>query len=258
MVNESSARNRIVEVGRHLWQRGLVAANDGNISVRLAGDRVVITPTGVSKGDMSPADLVVVDLGGEVISPTGRKLRPTSELPMHLEIYSRRQDVEAVVHAHPPVATAFAASGLSLKECFLAETALLLGEVPLAPYAAPSTAEVPASIRDLVCCCDAILLSNHGAVTYGSTLKEAHFKMETLEHSAKVTFYARQLGQPAPLTKSQLEELARLKETTYGLQTKTPGVVSGRGEACARTEGSRDVEDLVQQAVEVVLSRMSS
>jgi L-fuculose-phosphate aldolase len=183
---------------------------------------------------------------------------------MHLEIYGQRPDVKAVVHAHPPIATSFAASGLSLKECLLAETALLLGEVPLAPYATPSTAEVPASIRDLVCCCDAVLLSNHGAVTYGGSLKEAHFKMETLEHSARVTFYARQLGHPNPLTREQLSALARLKESTYGLHTKTPGVEvqserAENGEACVdRFTGltSRQIEQLIEQAAEMVVARL--
>lgn len=255
MLMDSKARNEIIETGRRVWMRGLVAANDGNLSMRLGKDRILITPTGVSKGFMNAADLVICDLAGEVLSPHHRKVKPTTELPMHLEIYRQRPDIHGVVHAHPPMATAFAAAGLSLKECLLAETALLLGHVPLAPYATPSTQEVPASIRPLVKRCDALLLANHGAVTYGSSLKEAHFKMETLEHSAKVTYYARALGTPTPLSSRELARLEDLKESTYGLKTRTLGPEAPPNDPAAGTDGSSQ-EELVRSVVESVVKRL--
>lgn len=252
MIRESKARNDIVEIGRRLWMRGFVAANDGNLSVRLDKERVLITPTGVSKGFMNPADLLICDMQGAVLSHHNRPLKPTTELPMHLEIYNLREDVGGVVHAHPPMSTAFAAAGLSLKECLLAETAILLGEVPLAPYATPSTQEVPASIRPLVPTCDAVLLANHGAVTYGSSIQEAHFKMETLEHSAKVTFYARQLGSPMPLPMEELKRIQGMREGVYGLENR---VSASLNETHQEDHTSMDV--LKELIVESVLSRLN-
>ncbi|HSA24843.1 MAG TPA: class II aldolase/adducin family protein, partial [Myxococcota bacterium] len=154
------ARQELVEYGRRLWLRGFVAANDGNLSVRLDGERVLTTPTGVSKGFMAPDDLLVTDLGGARVEGRGR---PSSELPMHLEIYRGRPDVRAVVHAHPPVATAFAVAGIPLDQCLLPEMVVSLGAIPIAPYGTPSTEEIPASIRPFVPRCDAVLLANHGA-----------------------------------------------------------------------------------------------
>lgn len=220
MPTENQYRAEIVEVGRRLWQRSLVSASDGNISVRLEKDRVLGTPSGVSKGFLEPRDLVLTDLKGEVRGGLPRGVKPTTELSMHLTIYKMRPDINAVVHAHPPVATSFAASGMGLDQCLLPEAAILLGAVPLAPYATPWTDEVPESIRELVPRCDTILLAKHGAVTYGPTLKEAHFKMEILEHSAQVAFYARILGRPTPLTTDELAKLAQLKES-FGLTART-------------------------------------
>lgn len=254
MFGEAKARNEIIETGRRIWVRGLVAANDGNLSVRLDKNRILITPTGVSKGFMNAADLLLCDLEGSVLSHHNQPVKPTTELPMHLEIYRQRPDVGGIVHAHPPMATAFAAVGLSLKECLLAETALLLGHVPLAPYATPSTQEVPASIRSLVPRCDALLLANHGAVTYGRSLKEAHFKMETLEHSAKVTYYARGLGTPSPLNSKELERLEELKETTYGLKNRTLG--PDKEDALGTSSSETMDETLMKSIVNSVLRNL--
>jgi len=252
MIRESKARNDIVEIGRRLWMRGFVAANDGNLSVRLGNERVLITPTGVSKGFMNPADLLVCDMQGVVLSHHNRVVKPTTELPMHLEIYHLREDVGGIVHAHPPMSTAFAAAGLSLKECLLAETAILLGEVPLAPYATPSTQEVPASIRPVVPTCDAVLLANHGAVTYGESIQDAHFKMETLEHSAKVTFYAKQLGSPMPLPVKELKRIQGMREKVYGLENRVSASFDDKN-----MEGDHSIDVLKDLIVESVLSRLS-
>ncbi len=244
-----SGRRGIVEVGRRMWLRGLVAANDGNISVRLPGNRVLSTATGVSKGFLSESDLVVTDFDGRLIE--GRA-KATSELGMHLEIYRNRPDVGAVVHAHPPAATAFAASGLDLSECFLSETAILLGGVPVAPYATPGTEEVAASVRELSVRTDVILLAHHGAVTMGPDLQSAYFKMETLEHTAHVAIYARQLGGPRSLPKAELDRLEASRER-YGLRLRAlscdvPGGVSENHEL--------DHEALVDRAVREVLARL--
>ncbi len=250
MILEAKARNDIVETGQRIWMKGFTAANDGNISIRLNEEKILITPSGVSKGFMNAADLLVCDMQGKVVSHHNRPVKPTTELPMHLEIYQRRKDVHAIVHAHPPMATAFAAAGLSLKECLLAETAILLGEVPLAPYATPSTREVPRSIRPLLSECDAILLANHGAVTYAKSLREAHYKMETLEHSAKVTFFARQLGTPTPLTRKELEKIQGLKETVYGLKSQADGIKVDANPGSESTLVEIIVEEVVKRLIQ--------
>jgi len=217
MLNRLEPRKAIVEVGRRMWLRGLVAANDGNISIRLAGDRILSTPTGSSKGFLSEADLVVTDLDGHVLS-SGRS-RPTSELGMHLEVYRSRSDAGAVVHAHPKAATSFAAAGIPMDECLLAEAALFLGGVPVAPYATPGTPEVAASIAELIRRTDVVLLANHGALTIGASIEEAYFKMETLEHSAQIALNTSLLGSRAPLGAAQLDKLDRARQT-YGLTGK--------------------------------------
>jgi L-fuculose-phosphate aldolase len=206
--SEFETRREIVDIGRRLWERGFVAANDGNISVRL-GDRVVVTPTGLSKGFLSPNDMVVV-------SPTGEKLSggadPTSELPMHLAVYRARQDVRAVVHAHPPKATGFAVAGVALAQCVLPEVILTLGEVPLAGYATPSTEEVVRALSGFLPRYNAILLSNHGALTLGTDLSQAYFRMETVEHFAEITLAARALGGPSPLSSDDVRKLLNVRE----------------------------------------------
>lgn len=202
------ARQAICDYGRRLWQRGMVAANDGNLSVRIGDDRLLATPTGVSKGFMEPADLILCDLDGRVVQ--GER-RPSSELKMHLEVYRLRSDAQAVVHAHPPYATAFALAGVALDQCLLPESVLTLGAIPIASYATPSTEEIPASIRDHVPRCDAVLLANHGAVVWADDLLAAYYRMETLEHAAAITHHARALGGPQPLTAEQVAKLEQVR-----------------------------------------------
>jgi L-fuculose-phosphate aldolase len=202
------AREEICEVGRRLWQRGLVAGGDGNISVRVGEDRLLCTPSGECKGFLRPDDLVVMALDGRVLD--GR--RPSSEIRMHLEIYRARNDARAVVHAHPPYATAFSVSGIPLDRCVLPEAILTMGAVPIAPYGTPSTEEVPEAIRGLVERCDALLLENHGAVTLGDSLRAAHFRMENLEHTAAVIHHAIQLGSVRVLTAAEADKLRAVRE----------------------------------------------
>ena len=208
MHSEFETRREIVEIGRRLWDRGYVAANDGNISARLGG-RILVTPTGLSKGFLSPSDIVVVSESGVKLS--GRA-DPTSELPMHLAVYSARTDVDAVVHAHPPKATGFAVAGVPLAQCVLPEVILTLGKVPLAGYATPSTEEVARSICEFIPRFNAILLSNHGALTLGRDLSQAYFRMETVEHFAEITLAARALGGPSPLSSDDVRKLLNVRE----------------------------------------------
>ena len=196
----------LCQVGKLLYDRGYVAANDGNLSVRLEGDRILITPSGVSKGRMTPEMLLVTDLEGHVLS--GDRY-PSSEIALHLEVYRRRSDVGAVVHAHPPVSTAFAVCRQGLTAPYLAELVVGLGEVPVTDgFAMLSTDQVPQSIVPFLPDHDAVLLCNHGAVTWGTDLWSAFDRMETVEHTAKILLHVRQLGGGVPLTE---EEVAQLK-----------------------------------------------
>ncbi len=196
----------LCQVGKLLYDRGYVAANDGNLSVRLEGDRILITPSGVSKGRMTPEMLLVTDLEGHVLS--GDRY-PSSEIALHLEVYRRRSDVGAVVHAHPPVSTAFAVCRQGLTAPYLAELVVGLGEVPVTDgFAMLSTDQVPQSIVPFLPDHNAVLLCNHGAVTWGTDLWSAFDRMETVEHTAKILLHVRQLGGGVPLTE---EEVAQLK-----------------------------------------------
>jgi len=213
---EDEHRRDICAVGRRFHGRGFVASTDGNISVRLDPRHILTTPTGFSKGMMSPDDLVITDLQGKRISGRGG---PSSELAMHLLIYRRRPDVNAVCHAHPPTATGYAAAGLPLNEALLAELVVGLGSVPVAPYATPGTAGLSESIEPLVQKTDAILMANHGVVTYGPDLLTAFFRMETVEHFAQVSLAVHLLGRPVLLSRENVEKLLALR-IRYGISTE--------------------------------------
>lgn len=210
---ESSILNDMVSVCRRLAQKGMVSATDGNISVRTPGGTFYATRSSVHKGDVTVHDIVEVDRTGALIRGTGK---PSTELKMHLFIYEQRPDVGAVVHAHPTVATAFAASGQALDNPVFPEVLVMLGKIPCAPYATPSTDEVPESIRPFVRDHNALLLANHGAVTYDRTLQQAYFAMEKLEHAAQIILFARMLGGERPLTHDQIQRLIDVSEQSYG------------------------------------------
>lgn len=167
MKSELELKKEICEVGRRIYKNGFVAANDGNISIRISENEILATPTGVSKGFMTPDMIVKTDLKGNVISG---KNRPSSKLKMHLEVYKQREDVKSVVHAHPPTATGFAVAGIPLEEMIMPEVIITLGTVPIAKYGTPSTDEIPLAIREYFDCYDGILLENHGALTVGTDL----------------------------------------------------------------------------------------
>jgi L-fuculose-phosphate aldolase len=210
----------IVEVGRRLWTRSYVASNDGNISVRVDAERLLMTPASVSKGFMTADMMVVTDLEGRLLSGAqGRK--PSSEIQMHLVVYRERPDVGAVVHAHPPLSTGFAVAGIPLDRAVLAEVVTTLGSIPIAEYGTPSTQELADAVAPFVRMHDGLLLANHGALALGRDLFAAYYKMETIEHFARISLVARMLGGERLLSR---EEVVRLQDLRgrYGIASPAP------------------------------------
>lgn len=201
---EQDLRREIVRYSRWLSRLGFAPGTSGNLSAKIDRDRILVTPTGVSKGLLKASDLVIVDSGGKLLEGTRGV---TSELGMHLTVYESRADVHAVVHSHPPVSTAFACSGRALDQLLCQEAVMTVGVVPLAPYATTGTGEVATSLRPFLAEHNAILLANHGVVTYGKSLVEAFLSMETVEHIAQVTLTAHQLGNPCGLQPEQVQQL---------------------------------------------------
>lgn len=197
-------RKEIVAVGKRAYKRGYVASNDGNISSRINEKKILITPTGVSKGFIKPEDLIVIDIEGNLISG---KRKMSSECHMHLQIYKNRPDVKSVCHLHPPYATGFAVAGISLDEMVLPEVIISLGTIPVVEYGATGTPELYQKISSYINEYDAFLLANHGALTVGHSVISAYHKMETLEHASKIYFIARQLGNVNKLSKEQTDQL---------------------------------------------------
>jgi L-fuculose-phosphate aldolase len=216
---EREYRDDIIQIGRLVFQKGWVAANDGNISIRLDAERLLATPTGVSKGMMHPDDLILVDYQGNKIS--GRRER-TSEIAMHLKVYEMRPDIKAVVHAHPPVATGFATAGRSLSEGLLPEVVIGLGCVPLAAYGLPGTPALTEPMIPLIPKYDALLMANHGAVCYGEDVFQAYFRMETMEHFARIALVAELLGGAKVLPRMEVDKLLDSR-TRYGVKAKSAG-----------------------------------
>src|SRR6266513_3367307 len=218
MSVESTLRADIVEIGRRMYARGYTASNDGNISVRMGPDRLLMTPKSVCKGFMTPDMMCVTDLAGRKIQGDRD---PSSEMLMHLEVYRQRPDVRAVVHAHPPTATGFAVAGIPLDRAVLAEVLTTLGSIPIAAYATPSTSELPEAVHKYIKAHDGMLLANHGALTVGGDLMSAYFKMETIEHFAKISLVARLLGRENLISREEVERLQGLRGT-YGIQAPAP------------------------------------
>jgi len=206
---ESEHRRDIVEVCKRLYQKGFVASNDGNVSVRLSDKEVLATPTGMSKGEITSNQLIKVNIDGEVIEGF---LKPSSELKLHLHIYKSRPDVKSVVHAHPPISTGFAVAGIALDQMAIPEVIATLGTVPLAPYATPSTEELAHTVDGYIEKCNAILLSNHGVVTVGTDVFSAYYTMERVEHSAYIIWVARSLGGEKPLSQENINKLLEIRK----------------------------------------------
>lgn len=264
---EDELRREIVEIGRWVYRNGFVTSYDGNISFRLDSHRILSTPTTICKGMMEPDDLVICDYDGNKIS--GRR-NVTSEIAMHLLIYRRRQDAQAVVHAHPPTATGYAAAGLSLNKALVSEVVLALGCIPLARYGTPGTPELTAALEPLVASHDAILMANHGVVTFAPDLQRAYFKMETVEHFAKISLVTELLGRQVLLSETEVDKLLAARQKYYG--AGTPVIersdvcpVSGSDTAavdqsCGTSERTafshQELEALVDKTVRSLKSRM--
>ncbi len=205
-VNEQQLRQEIVRIGQLMYGKGFIAASDGNISARLGPDRLLITPSGLHKGLLEPDQLLVVDESGQMVG-SRRGLKPTSELPMHLEAYRQRSDIGAVVHAHPPVSVALSIAGIPMTDCLLPEVIVFLGLIPTTAYATPSSAENVRAIRDLIRQHDAIILQRHGSLTVGDTPMQAFMRLETVEQNARIGFMLAQLGVRHPLLPAEVEKL---------------------------------------------------
>lgn len=206
---DSQPRHALVACGIRLYERGLTVATDGNISLRIAPSQILTTPTGVSKGYMTEDRMVLVDLEGNILE--GHE-RPSSELPLHLRLYKENPDIQAVVHAHPPAATAFAAAGIPLDAPVLQEAIVQLGTVPVAPYALPGSLAVGDSVAPLCREYRGALLEFHGAVTWGKTLEQALHRMECLEHYANILLHLKTLGVTPTIPEEQLQQLRQLQK----------------------------------------------
>lgn len=220
MRSEMDIKIEMCEIGKRVYNRGMVAANDGNFSVKLSDNEFLCTPTGVSKGFMTPEYICKVDAEGNVIE-ANEGFKPSSEIKMHMRVYKEREDVKAVVHAHPMYATTFAVCGLPLTEPIMPEAVLSLGTVPLAKYGTPSTMEIPDAVSEYLPYYDAVLLENHGALSYADSLMGAYHKMESLEFYARLLYQAKMLGGPKELTDEQVKRLYGMRRQ-YGLTGRHP------------------------------------
>lgn len=236
VTNDWAIKQLIIDIGKRIWTRGYIASNDGNITVRINQNEIMTTPTGVSKGFMAPEMFIKMDMNGKILTPS-KHYRPSSEVKMHIEVYKQREDINAVVHAHPPYCTSFAVAGIPLNKCVLPEAVLTLGGVPIAPYGTPSTKEIPDSIKPYVQNTDAILLANHGALTFGTDLINAYHRMETLEHSANIIFKAIQLGNVNMIPSEEVQKLLEIRE-----QMNIPGRIKTCGVECQENHKASDTE----------------
>lgn len=221
-------REEICDVCHKMWQLGWVAANDGNVSVRLEDGTFLATPTGMSKSSITPEKLVHIDRDGNILEAL-EGYRPSSEIKMHLRCYAEREDVGAVVHAHPPVATGYAVAHKALDEYSMIETVIALGSIPVTPYGTPSTYEVPDAIAPYLGEHDAVLLMNHGALTVGADVITAYYRMETMELFAKISLNAHLLGGAKEISRENIDRLIGMRKG-YGVTGKHPGYKKYNGE----------------------------
>lgn len=209
--SDMEAKDTIIEIGKRMYQRDFVAANDGNISIKVSENEIWTTPTGVSKGFMTKDMLVKMNMDGKILIGNSK---PSSEVKMHIRVYKENKDVMAVTHAHPPIATSFAIAGICLDKAVLPEAVVNLGTVPIAHYAKPGSGEVPESIAPYCKEYNAVLLANHGALTWGSSGIEAYYRLESLEYYAKILMYTGHIICKAnELSCNQVDQLIEIRET---------------------------------------------
>lgn len=209
-----SPKKKLIEICHKVYAKGFVAAYDGNISCRTTNNTILITRSGICKGDVTEKDIVEIDLTGKVLS---KKIKISTEHKIHLLAYNKRNEVNAVMHCHPVYATAFALVGEGLDKHYLPEVFLTIGKVPICKYATPSTDNVPKSLEPFINHSWAMLLQNHGAITLGKSLDDAYFKMEKLEHAAKIILLARLIGKPRELSNKNINDILKIAESTYGI-----------------------------------------
>ncbi len=247
LASPDRAAADMIETGRLLHEKSLIASTEGNLSVRLGGDRFLITPSGACKGRLKAADLITVDGSGRRLAGEGK---PTSELALHLALYEARPDRNAIVHAHPPTATGFAVAGVPLADCVLPEILLTVGSVPTTPYATPGEKELAEKVIPTAKEHDAFLLKNHGALALGIDIWEAYYRMEMIESFAKTLLTARTLGKVEPLTP---DEVSRLLGTRPG-----PAAAGDRGPGYTCSEGEAEREDdLIGEVLRRVEKRLA-
>jgi L-fuculose-phosphate aldolase len=209
MASPFTMKKALVDYGRRLYEQGMIAGTDGNLSVRLDDDRIMVTPSGLPKGRLAPEDMVLVDINGKHLQGAHRA---SAELAMHLLVYRRRSDVNACIHAHPPHATAFAVAGIQLEQDVLPEVVVTVGRIPLTDYAGPATEEVPRSIEPFVDNSNAFMLRNHGLLTVGGSIEEAFNRHEVVEHYARIILLARHLGNIDTIPGEDFKRLERMRE----------------------------------------------
>ena len=263
MVNEYEIKKQICEVGRRIYDRNMAAANDGNISVKLNDREWLCTPTGVSKGFMTPDYICKVDAKGDVIQASG-KYRPSSEIKMHMRVYEKRRDVKAVVHAHPAFATSFAIAGIPLTQPIMPEAVIFLGCVPIAEYGTPSTMEIPDNVEKYLPHYDAVLLESHGALTWGHDLLNAYHKMESLEFYAELLYRSKMLGGPKEFNRAQVQRLYDLRKQ-MGIPGKHPAelCLNKQGPNCHNCSSNFDASpssettgDMVKEITQLVMKEL--
>ncbi len=252
MQNEYEIKKEMCEIGKRVYNRGMVAANDGNFSVKLNDNEFLCTPTGVSKGFMTPEYICKVDAEGNLLQ-ANKGFRPSSEIKMHMRVYKERPDVNSVVHAHPLYATTFAICGKALTEAIMPEAVIALGLVPVAKYGTPSTMEIPDAVSEYLQMVDAVLLENHGALAYSDTLLNAYHKMESLEFYARLLYQSHMIGTPQEFTKEQMDKLYDIRRN-MGLPGKHPAT-NNMPTAAANTAKTADA-DLVASITKKVMEQL--
>ena len=254
MANEFELKKLMCEIGKRIYNREMVAANDGNFSVKLDDGTYLCTPTGVSKGFMTPEMICKVDENGNSIRSNGQ-WKPSSEIKMHMRIYKQRPDVTAVVHAHPQYATAYAIAGIPLTEKIMPEAVIFLGEVPIAKYGLPSTMEIPDAVEPYLNCYDAVLLENHGALSWGQDLMSAYFKMEGLEFYAKLAYKAKMLGGAKEFSEGEVQRLYELRRQ-FNVPGRHPALCQEEGCQVPKKEVPQEKEVLSAEALEAVVRKV--
>jgi L-fuculose-phosphate aldolase len=254
MIIEIKYKKLICDIGKRVYEKGFVAANDGNISVRIGEDEFLITPTNVSKGFLTPDMIIKVDREGNVLEGD---YKPTTEMKMHLLVYRERPDVHAVLHVHPPYATAFAIAGIPLDQAIMPEAIVSLGTIPLAQYGTPYTDEVPAAVKTHVYDHQGVLLENHGALTWGKNLEQAYYLMESLEFTAKINWISKLLKGDRELSKENVAKLIGIK-TMMGLEGVSPKGVDVPEGSNARKVTSLNEQTLSERDINLIVDRVTT